>query len=1035
MSNTNESARLGLSSWSINHPVGVAAIALAIIILGLFSLNRIPVDLLPHLIYPEVRVRINDTGTPAPIIEDRITRQLEEQLAITEGVVAVNSRSVEGNSSVDLSFPYGHNIDQALADASTRLDRAKRFLPDTISPPTIYKRDPSQIPVAEYIVSSSIRQSASLREWIDYDFAKRLITVAGVASTEVGGGVTREIVITPKPLKMANHGIELDTIKQVINNYNVDRSTGRLQLSNLEIGTRLNSRFNSVEAIAMLPVPLKTGSTIPLHTIASVIDSHSEERLMVRFNGEQGVKLSIQKQPEANSVDVVDGVNQRIQWLREQNLIPDDITIEPVSDQATFVRSALQSTQLAALSGVVLAMIVVYLFLGDMRRTLIIGTAIPFALVVTFSIMDINNLTLNIMSLGGVALGIGLLLDNTIVMLENIHRHQQQGTSFVQGAIDAATEIQSAIVAATSTNLAALLPFLFISGLVGLLFKELLLTIAAAVIASLLISLTLVPALAARIHRHAKHNIFRRTVDKAISKLQSGYGKLLHHFLVSRFLQTVFIALLSLGLYLTIPVLNQGVAQFLPQFDNGEVTIRIYSDPGTPLTQMNAAVDSIEQILSNDANVKNYAVIVGGYIFGRSSYERSNSSYMTIKLKPSNERQLSMEAWITQIKKEVATLKLIAIKVRISPTGIRGIRLSQGDDDLSLRVQGSDLPTLKRIADKLVEKVSSVKGLRNITHSAEDFRQQLELIPNPLRLAEVGMSADALADKVQLAISGEVITDYLEGDRAYPVRLRFAQPEHTDPSVLNELIISDNQGRPIKLNDVAQLKITATPSEIRRADQQRIVEVSASISSEASALDIYADVNKIIESMELPQGYTIYDGGGQELLQEGKRNGQVLLMLAIFLVFVVMAVQYESIRNPLIILMAIPFTVIGVVYGIQFAVLPLSMPVILGIIMLTGIVVNNAILLVEYFEIKRNECAELVDAIVIASKLRLRPILMTTLTTVFGMLPLALNLNEGGEMLQPLAITMISGLSASLLITLFLIPMLYKVFSAKNQVC
>ena len=319
--------RSGISSWSITHPVGVSAIALAIVVLGLFSLTRIPVDLLPHLIYPEVRIRINDSGTPAPIIEDRITRQLEEQLAITEGVITINSTSTEGRSSVDLSFPYGHNIDQALADASTRLDRAKRFLPDSIDPPTIYKRDPSQIPVSEYIVSSPIRQAVSLREWVDYDLAKRLITVAGVASTEVGGGVVREIVITPKPLKMANHGIELDMIKKVINNYNVDRSTGRLQLLDLEISTRLNSRFESVDAIARLPVPLQNGSTIPLHTIAAISDSQSEERLMVRFNGTQGVKLSIQKQPEANSVDVVDGVNKRIQWLKDQKLIPDDITI------------------------------------------------------------------------------------------------------------------------------------------------------------------------------------------------------------------------------------------------------------------------------------------------------------------------------------------------------------------------------------------------------------------------------------------------------------------------------------------------------------------------------------------------------------------------------------------------------------------------------------------------------------------------------------------------------------------------------------
>ena len=497
----------GLAAWSIHHPIGIVMLALTVVVLGLFSLQRLSIDLLPHIIYPEVRVRIVDPGVPAEIMEDQVTRQLEEQLAITEGAIQVQSTTSEGTSSVDLSFPYGMDIDLALRDASTRLDRAKRFLPDTIDPPVIYKRDPSQIPVMELVLSSSELDSVELRTWADYTFSRWFLTLPGVAAIEVGGGLEREIQILPDQEILASIGLSLTELSDIITRNNNDTAGGRLMSPSREISTRTRGRFQTVEELRDLPLWRADSGSIEnvlrLRDVAEVLDLHEDERLRVRLDGRPGVKVSVQKLPLSNTVSVVDEVQHRLEQIREQNLLPADITVATVDDQSVYVRHALNNASLAATSGAILAMLVIYLFLGNLVRTLIIGTAIPLGILVTFIIMDINGLTLNIMTLGGLALGMGLLIDSTIVMLENITRHQHDSGSRDDNAITAAAEVNSPIVASTATNLAAILPFLFIGGFTGLLFKELIITITSAMLAALVVALTLVPALGAGIKRES----------------------------------------------------------------------------------------------------------------------------------------------------------------------------------------------------------------------------------------------------------------------------------------------------------------------------------------------------------------------------------------------------------------------------------------------------------------------------------------------------------------------------------------------------
>ncbi len=1080
----------GLAAWSVFHPIGVIMIALAVVVLGLFSLRTLGIDLLPHLIYPEIQVRVIDPGVPTTVMEDQVTRQLEEQLAITEDAIGVQSETSEGRSSVELSFAYGKDIDVALRDASTRLDRAKRFLPDTIQPPIIYKRDPSQIPVLILSVGSHLRDPVELRTWVDKQLSKWFINLPGVAAAEVGGGLVREIQVLPDQRRLVALGLTLEDVINALKQANVESAGGRLYMSDQEISTRVLGRWQRVEDIAAVRLSPKSTTTdfskapflqngtgddfnlssagrdISLGEVAQIIDTHQDERLRVRFNGIPGIKLSIQKQPQANTVAVVDTVLERMEWLNKQRILPEDVRLDVVDDQAVFVRHALTNAAYSALSGAVLAMIVVFLFLGHLRQTLIIGTAIPLAITVTFILMAWGGLTLNIMTLGGLALGVGMVVDNTIVMLENITRHQQESESVTEGTINAVTEITSAIVAATTTNLAAIVPFLFIVGLVGLLFRELIFTISAAMIASLVVALTVVPALAGRVKKKTsshsplpkernfpkKATEVNETVEpieketiasfkkgglEKISNEKTGWLyplewvlKRIYVFLMSYLLRwplaLVTIALFAVGLWYSVPVLLKGQQIFLPELDDGRVRIRVSAEPGIALPEMDRIVIQMEKQLQQQPEVESVFTHMGGFIFGRSQYEMSHRSDLNVQLVPLTQRTVSTNDWLKQMNKKFKQLQLVGVQVRMQSAGIRGIRLGRSEEDFSLRLQGNDLSTMTSLANKLLERIVDVPGLLNLKHSAEEVRQELGVVVDRQRADLFGFTVEDVGRDLNTLMNGRVVTDFIESDESIDVRLRLPRDELQNPRDLQAVLLYNREGLAVRLDEIAQVQWVPVPAEIMRDNQQRIIEISGNLDAENSLLEVMAQVQQRLADFKMPDGYTLYEGGAAETLQENQQLTQILLGLAVFLVLVVMAVQYESLHNPLIILFSIPFVTIGVAIGIEWLEMPLSMPVWLGMIMLAGIVVNNAIVLVETIELQRAAGLSMREAILKAGELRLRPILMTTLTTVIGLLPLALSSAEGAEMLQPLALTIVFGLSFSLLVSLLLVPVCYQ---------
>ena len=1022
----------GMANWSIHHPIAVIMLSLTVIVIGLFSFDRLKVNLLPDLIYPEVRVRIMEPGTPAQIMEDRFTRQLEEQLAITEGATRVQSNTSEGRSSVDLSFPYGTDINQALQDASNRLDRAKRFLPDTEDPPVIYKRDPSQIAVMELVVSSKTRNPVELRSWVDYTFSKWFLNIDGVASTEVGGGLIREIQVIIDQEKLAANGFKISDIKNLLRSENQDIAGGVLYMDTRKMSTRTQARFQSVTEIASLPLinPDQPGidNTVRLRDVAQILDTHQDEDLRIRLNGNPGVKLSIQKQPDANTISVTDAVHKQIEWFKSQKLLPADIMVEVVSDQSVYVSHALKNASYAALTGALLAMLVVYIFLRDIRRTLIISTAIPLAIFITFLIMDLGHLSLNIMSLGGLALGIGLLVDNTIVMLENISRHQAEDnldtnktkSDKFSAAQQAVSEVTGAITAATSTNLVAVLPFLFIGGLIGLLFSELIITLSAAIMASLIVAVTLVPALGAKIeHRQPEqqHTLF--------NKIQKQYSHILERsFQYKGLILIIFILLLAFSAY----QIWHAKQTFFPTMDEGQVNINLTAEPGTRLVEFDQHLQQVEQLILEQAEVHSVFVSSGGFVFGRSQFQSSNRGNITVQLKPMSQRGgISSKDWSRNITKKIKQLNLTGYKIRSRIQGVRGIRLGHGDDDFSLRIQGPDLKQLNDIADQIIERIEDFSELKNLTHNYEEQSTELIINIRRERATDLGVSANEIGEALQLALNGQIATEYIEGDREYDIRIRMQRDRINNINDIRNIIITLKDQKSIRLLDVADITISPEPSVIKRDNQLRINEISASLDDDTDYAALMQKVMQQVNELSIPDGYIVYDGGALDSLKQGEQMGNLLLILAIFLVFVVMTVQYESLLNPLVIIAGVPFSLIGIYIALELYLgSQLSMPARLGMIMLAGIVVNNSIVLVEQIEICRRQGVDILSAILQAASLRLRPILMTTLTSVFGMLPLAAGFNEGSEMLKPMASIIVFGLSFSLLVSLLIIPILYS---------
>jgi hydrophobe/amphiphile efflux-1 (HAE1) family protein len=1022
--------RRGIASWSISRPIGTIMITSTLLVLGAVYVGRIPVDLLPRIVYPQVRVSVSNPGVEPAVLEETIAKPLEAALATTEGLTRMSADVSTGFVNIRLDFDYGTNVDFALQDAAKNVERIRARLPEEADPPNINKSDPAQQQIYQVAFSSGTRNQIALRQWVDQRLRPQLLSVPGVAAIEIFGGLVREIQVELDPDRLRGFGLSVSQVINALRNENQDMAAGRISTLDREMVGTTAGKFHSMEDMRGVLLTAPSGARVPLSDIASVRDTSQEQRNWARLNGEPAVRIGIQKQPEANTVEVVRGVQAKLEQLQSSGYVPADIRNEVTYDQSGFISDALKSVRDAAIIGAILAMLVVIVFLRSFRKTFIISVSIPLAILATFVMMGIGDLTLNIMSLGGLALGTGLLLDNAIVMLENIYRRRESDALDAEEAAHVgAAEVTSPVVASTTTNLASVAPFLLITGLSALIFRELILTISFAILASLPLALTLIPMLAAQLGKiRFKSGLenFRPLLafERGFDRMVGGYRRVATRVVDRRWILLAGVAGLGVWAWLasrTYP------SEFLPQVDDGTVTANLRMPPGSTPQQANRLSLEVERMIGEMPAVHSVFTNAGA---GRGG--------MDIRLTPAGERTLSSDEWVQTLQRRVDDAGFAGSRVFVRPPRIRGLRTSSAGTDVSVAIVGDELQQLDEIGQEVTRRLASVPGLENVEVQGEEPRPMLSIALDRERARNLGLDVAAVGQTVRTALDGTIATRYADGNFEYDVRVLF--PKHTFASVTDVgstlLFPGGRNTAPVFLRDVAEVQHAVTPATIRRENQNRRIEVSGDVITAVATIGQVTDsIRNRLADLTLPDGYGLIIGGEEEAIQDTNSQMVLIIALAIFLVFVVLAVQYESILDPLIILTAVPLGLIGVVAILGITDTPFSAPVLLGMIMLAGIVVNNSILLVEFANQFRNEGEHsLQEAAVEAGVVRMRPILMTTFTSLVGALPLALGLGEGGELMRPLAIAVVGGLAVSSLLTLFVVPSFYVILHTAGDV-
>ncbi|WP_315791438.1 efflux RND transporter permease subunit [Fischerella sp. JS2] len=1052
MQATKKSGGLSVSALAIRQHIGTLMLTLAVIIMGMFFITKLPVDLLPSITYPRIGVRVQAPGISPEVAIDEITRPLEEAFAATEGVVQIFSQTREGQVNVDLFFQPGGNIDQALNDATAAFNRARSGLPDTIEEPRIFKFDPSQSPIYELALTSPSLEGVDLRVFAEEELARELSVVSGVAGVDVSGGVQEEVRVNIDLDRLQAIGVGLTDVLDELTNRNQDISGGRIFGQNSEPLTRTVGRFQSADEISNLsfevsssaPSSSTSPTSIPnrrvyLRDFAQVIDGTENQRLSVLLNRQPAVKVSIQKQPDANTIDVVDGVKKRIEELRKSGVIPEGAILTPTLDESRFIRNSISNVTSSGLIGAALAAIAVLLFLGSVRQTLIIVVAIPLATLAAIILMGLFGLSLNIFSLGGLALGVGIVVDNSIVMLENIAegagmtpgkdtRTRLSSWQLIQQAEQSSQEVESALLASTSTNLVSVLPFLLIGGFISLLFNELILTISFAVAASILIAVTVVPMLASRMlswrtSSGLSNFWFLREFNRRFDAAMRNYGAFLSKILRFRLITVaIAISLLGGGSLWVAPQIPQ---EILPRINTGQATLFAQFPPGTPLENNQKVMAAVDEILRGQPETEYVFSTIGGGLFGSNTTENPLRSSSTITLKPGSD----VEAYVERVTQEFNKLNLVGVRLRVAPGQVRGLILTNSPvrgAEVDIILQGNDADTLQKAGQQLLATLEEKVTLARFRPDADARQPELQIRPDWERVAAVGLTAREIGDTIATAIEGSVPTQLQRGNRLVDVRVQLNEESVRSPSQLERLPLFVENNRQVRLSDVAEIVDAQAPSEIQRINQRQVYIIAGNLSEGANLSDAQAQVNEVLNNLKLPQGVSVLPSETAEANRQLQNSLWLLGGLAAFLVFVVMAVQYNSLIDPLVIMFTIPLALAGGIFGLYITKTAIGATVIVGAVLLVGIVVNNAIIMVELAnQIREQQGIDRKTAILQAAPQRLRPVLMTTITTVLGMFPLALGIGEGSEFLQPLGIVVFAGLSLATLLTLFIIPCFY----------
>lgn len=1003
-----------LARFSVKKPVTITMMILIVIVLGVVSLSKLQIDLLPQMELPYVMVQTSYQGAGPEEIENLVTKPLEQTVATVENIEAIISYSNEGSSIILMQFAFNTDMDEVMLQLRENIDLVEGYLPEGTTAPIVAKLDPNAFPIMQMAVSSK-GDLYTAQKMAEDVIAPRLERIEGTASAGVSGGLEKEVEIVIKEEALKGYNLSSTYITQMLQAANINLPGGTVKKGNNELTVRTIGEFKSIEEIRNLSIPLTRGGTVRLQDIADINLVNKEQSSITKMDGKEVVQISVMKQSDGNTVNVAKAVNKELEKIIKEY---PDLNITVFFDQAEYINFAIDNLVKTAVQGGILAIIILLIFLRSIKTTLVIALSIPISIITTFVILYFTGITLNMMTIGGLALGIGMLVDNSIVVLENIYRNRSLGMDRISASVEGSNEVSMAVTASTLTTVAVFIPIVFTGGLAATIFKDFALSIVIALMSSLIVALTLVPMLSSKLIS-VKNLESEEAQEKKHGPLVVFYKKVLGWSLRHRFLTIA----ISIALFIVSVVMVASVgAEFFPATDEGMINVTVNLPAGSETVEVDNLLKEIQSSIQEIPEVESIFTQAGSS--GMMSITGGSSTgSLTVILSELNERERSVK----EISDEIRTIAKDVPGAEISVAESSMMMMSMSAGAISISVKGDDIDTLRNIGDDFKSIIEKVEGTREVTTSYEDGIPQVQIVADRGIASQYGLTTAQIGSAVSSTLSGSNVTKFKVDGNELDVVLKGDNMYGQSMSLLEMLPVPTPSGSNIPLTEVADIKLEKGPISIMRENQTRVLTVSGSVVGR-DVQSVSTEIKELLEEYEMPSGYSYTLGGETEQIEETFTDLAMVMLVAIVLVYMIIAAQFESLIQPLSIMFSVPLALSGGFIGLFIMGLPLNVIGIIGLIILVGIVVNNAIVLVDYINNRRNRGEDRNAAIMKAGPIRIRPIMMTALTTVLGLVPMAMGIGEGAELTQSMGVVVIGGLTLSTVLTLVVVPVMYTIF-------
>jgi HAE1 family hydrophobic/amphiphilic exporter-1 len=1011
-----------IAEISIKNPVGTTLLVIAVMVLGLFSIPNIPISFWPEFVAPTLMVLAPYPGVGPEEIEELIAQPLEEELSTIDGVDEIEATSLEGVCRIFVRFSWGVGFDQAKLDVQERTNRARARLPREALTPTVLQIQDFLPPGIELGFSSERRGLNEIRDFVETKLKNRFLRLENVANVQTFGGNEQQVSVRVQPGRLSALGVTLTQINTALLTENINVPAGKLTTEHKNYFVRTIGKFKEISDIEYIIVAAPNNVPVYLKDVATVMFEDKARETNIRLNGKELVGLAIREKSGGNTVAMVDEV--RAELGRIQPTLPADIQVTILRDQSIFIKSSIKNVVKNAGLGAVLAAIILLLFLGSFRNTLVIALSIPISIVGTFVLIDAFGLSINTISLGGLALGVGMIVDSSVVVLENIFRKLQENghANRLQTVVEATSEVGMAVSASNLTSIVVFLPLAFLVGLFAVLLGELALTVVFSLSISVVVALIVVPVLCYKLMRVDQNPGFlERTWQHFYDPLVKFYRFTLRLALKQRLL-TIFLTfvVLAISIKILVPALD---VELLPSISEGEFRIELLLPESTQLELTDATALKIENDVKQMPEVGQVFASIG--VLSARGELKPNAATLSVRVKPEAASQAN--ALMERIRQRWNSIPGARLTVR-QTDATEGMRSSA----VNVRIVGADLKTLETIGNQVFKEVEKIPNVVNLSSSLQEGLSEFNIKIDRTKASDLGLSASQIAATVRTAIQGNTSTRFSSWGAEYDIVVKIDEAELRTFTDLLDLPLTTLRGKIVPLRSVAEITLERGPSEIKRVDQQRIVEIKGDVSGRPQR-EVVAEVQQKMAALNLPPDYFITFGGQSRGIADSFQSLLIALVIAIFLVYVVMGSQFNSFVHPFTIAFTIPLALIGVLLGLYFFGAAISINALLGMIMLVGIVVNNGILLIDYIRQLRENGLAKTEAIIEGGATRLRPVLITSLTTIFAMVPIALGLGDGGEALQPLGAVVVGGLTTSTFLTLLVIPCIYSLFEGNRE--